>query len=460
MASIDTAPSLAVSRPAGPAVTHLLIQVPPRRGAAVLAALRTLPVSFGLPAMGTCFVSVGMSFEGLVALGLPERYQRVFLRLAPAFHEGAPLRSRRLGDGGPNAVANWCDAFRQDRAHVLVSWHGSEQDARLGVDAFRKTLSDSQCPAGIAEFNGMRLQPPGNAVGDWVHFGYRDGISELVIDGMSKAAPDPRDHATGELLLGYPNDSGSNRFALTRLRDKPRRFFQGGSFGVFRPMAQDIVAFEKEVGRWQKQLAPVGPEFKVSRAFVKAKLGGRWPDGRTIVPGTFEPTGNEFHLAKALAGDRNGLGCPFGAHVRRMRSPDRGDGLVIPRPLQRRGVPFGPADWSESPKPDGVPRGLLGHFFCASIETQFEHLLGQWAARAPLDFPPDDCARDPLIGPHEDPVAALRVPIDRRPVQHLGGMQHWTTTLGTLYAWYPEQAAWQAVLDQDYVPIEDEEPWL
>jgi signal transduction histidine kinase len=34
--------------------------------------------------------------------------------------------------------------------------------------------------------------------------------------------------------------------------------------------------------------------------------------------------------------------------------------------------------------PVNEPRGLMGQFFCASIEDQYEHLVGQWADRVPL----------------------------------------------------------------------------
>ena len=46
------------------------------------------------------------------------------------------------------------------------------------------------------------------------------------------------------------------------------------------------------------------------------------------------------------------------------------------RPLIRRGMPYGPKFDQE---PD-APRGLLGLFFCASLEDQFEHLLIEWGS--------------------------------------------------------------------------------
>ena len=142
-----------------------------------------------------------------------------------------------------------------------------------------------------------------------------------------------------------------------------------------------------------------------------------------------------------------------------MRAAPDGDGNVLERPLQRRSIPYGPASWS-GPPTDEQPRGLLGHFFCASIEDQFEHLVSQWAARPPLGFAAADRAQDPFVGSHEDRNAALGVPLQRKPTQWLRGFSAWTTVKGTMYAWHPGRSGLDALLDDDFVPVEDERPWL
>jgi hypothetical protein len=462
MGLINDAPSLVVGQAAGEHVLHLVLRVPPARGAAALALLRTLPVAFGVPTPGTPnMVSVGMSHDGLRALGLPERYLRVFHRLAPAFKEGARRQSQRIGDAGPNALANWAAIFRDAEPHLLISWHGHAPWLRSSWRSFyRQWLRQVDPAPARAAFKGARLGAPPNQTGQWVHFGYRDGLSEIVIPGMQSTALDPRPHAAGALLLGEPDDMGANRFALPRASDKARRFFHGSSFGVFRPIRQDVAAFEQQVGAWSQQLSWLGPPGGVTHDFIKAKLCGRWPDGRTVAPGDLVPAGANFVLDAALQNDRAGEGCPFGAHARRMRPELRSDGLTLPRPLQRRSIPCGPATWAAQPAPADAKRGLLGHFFCASIETQFEHLIGQWAERPPLGLPPDDDARDPLIGGHADPGAALQVPLRGKAMQALRGMRDWTHALGMMYLWHPGRHAWHAMLDQDYVRPEDEGPWL
>lgn len=463
-----------VLRPArGPAVVHKIVRIPERAGRVVAAVLAELQPSYGLPDNRSLRLSIGFSFAGLEAIGVPPGYLRLFRRLAPAFTAGAVRRSVHVGDGGLSAAKHWAPEFRQEHAHILLSWHGPLEEVleherqftaswQTHVGRFLLGKPDRDGQAAVCKMPGLprgeRIGRPDREEGEWVHFGFRDGISEVCIDAEQPrpAALDCRHHAPGALLLGHVNDAGFNTFALGQAPDKVRTFFRDGSFGILRPMSQDLTAFEDQLDQWQTEIAPRGNP-ALSRDFVKAKLCGRWPNGRQQRPGDFVPQGS---YVLDLAGDDHGAGCPFGSHVRRMRAAPDGHGNVYLRPLQRRSFPFGPAAWSGRPV-DGVARGLLGHFFCASIEDQFEHLLGQWAARPPLGLPADDTALDPLVGPHDDAAATLLVPLAQQaePLR-LRGFHAWTTTLGTMYAWYPGQAGLKALLEDDFVPDDDDRPWL
>ena len=456
--TVATVQSLVLRVPPGPAVRHRILQIPQGFGRSAAALLNTLPFSFGVPSGNSPSISVGFSFAGLEAIGLPVDYLRLFRRLAPAFSQGAVRRSVHLGDSGASAAPRWSPGFAQAHAHVLLSWHGD-------ADAIRKLDLDFACEwnrrgIGLAVpvvLDGMRLGAPAKGLeGEWMHFGLRDGLSEVCIDEKHPRphAPDQRRHAPGALLLGEIDDAGTNRFALSRAPEKVRAFFRHSTFGILRQMAQDLAAFESQVDAWTEQIQRQVPN--ATRAFVKAKLSGRWPDGRQLAPGQVQPT--NASLALDLSGDTEGQGCPFGSHVRRMRSAPDALNHQFHRPLQRRGVPFGPAAWDERPAFDKT-RGLLGHFFCASIEDQFEHLLGQWAAKPPLGLPVEDSALDPLIGPHDEAGATLAVPLQSRQTQRLHGFSAWTTTMGTMYAWYPACCGLQALLRDDFVRDEDKGPW-
>ena len=503
-----TVQSLLLRAPRGPAVRHLILRIPDDRGLAARKVLMEAGfVSFGIPDQSdspTC--SVGFTFAGLEALQLPRPYLRVLQRLAPAFREGAVCRSAALGDSGQSSASNWLPGFQHEHAHVIVTWHGNRERVDMACRDLRSRWHDlatgSQSrpnhPACLdrneysAVLEGERLGAPPNKVGQWVHFGFRDDVSDLAIDcdKPPDAAPDLRSHAPGSILLGWMDDEGLNRFSLIQAPEKVRSFFLSSSFGILRPMQQDIGAFESQVAKWQQEISrlfepaaqgettdaeprsPAHDQFLIDKDFVKAKLCGRWPEGYPVRPGQTRPpkgrvTKDEFKLelfsetddGRFLPEDRHGEGCPFGSHVRRMQGRPDQQGHLLLRPLLRRSVPFGSAAWERVPT-HGESQGQIGHFFCGSIENQFEHLLGQWGARSPLGAAAGDDAPDPLIGPQDDTGAGMAVPLEDKMPQRLTGFRSWTRTLGMAYAWYPGRGARQMLFEDDFVPVELAGPWL
>ncbi len=467
--------AIVLRAPEGRAVAHLILPVPSGYGKRAAEVLGQLRPSFGLDHSSSDRLSVGFAFAGLEALGVPDGYLGLFRAFAPSFAAGAIRRSVELGDYGDSAASNWQSRFRQERAHVILSWHGSEdfvQRRATGFAAYWRTqlsgtdpvASDDSSAGPDVPLVGVRLGAPPGEDGEWVHFGFRDGISDLRIDEytIGPMAPDTRMQAPGALVVGHINDAGFNRFALGTAPAKVRTFFHDSSFGVLRPMRQDVAAFEAQVDRWAGQLrGQVAVEDTNLRDFIKAKLCGRWPNGTRLVPGAVAPSDPKdvATLVLGLAGDDAGEGCPFGSHVRRMRAAPDPFGFVYERPLQRRSMPFGTAAWA-GPASDDLPRGHIGHFFCASLEDQFEHLVGRWAARPPLASATNDTALDPLSGPESDPQAALQIPLQGQATQSLSGFRAWTTTLGTMYAWHPGRAGWQALIEDDLTPEADLLPWL
>lgn len=438
------------------AVAHLVLRVPPGQGRAAARLLQSLRVTFGVDHEAPERISVGLSFDGLRALGLPDGYQTLFRQRARAFADGAERREAERGEGAVQAAQRlrWPE-LSSGQSHVLVSWHGRPDYVLSSADELGKrwhrTFNEPVPEARI----GRRLGAPAGQLGEWVHFGYRDGISEVCIDDAPRREiPDPRPHAPGALLLGHADDAGANRFALSRAPDDVRAFFRDSSFGVLHPMLQRVSAFAARVREWS-ELLPAAVPAHWRTDFVRAKLCGRWPIGRVLRPGDVEPTGGwtfDTH------DDPRGEGCPFAAHVRRMRATEEAAAVGLVRPLQRRSVPFGPAAWDGDDE-DGVPRGLIGHFFAADLEAQFEHLLGAWAARPTLGLSPDDRALDPLIGPHGHHPDPVRVPLRGEQPLDLTGPQAWTLPLGTMYAWYPSRTGWAVLMDGVFVPDDEEGPW-
>ncbi|HEY1225705.1 MAG TPA: patatin-like phospholipase family protein, partial [Ramlibacter sp.] len=108
------------------------------------------------------------------------------------------------------------------------------------------------------------------------------------------------------------------------------------------------------------------------------------------------------------------------------------------RTLFRRGIPYG--------APGGADVGLLGLFFCARIEDQFEHLVSEWLEKNPLGPPNRGRAKDPLSGHHDEPQAKFLIPLQDGTTIALDGFeQPFVRTRGTLYALFPSRRALQAI---------------
>lgn len=400
--------------------------------------------------------NIGFTFRGLEVLKLRAPYLRVFRDKSPAFAEGAWLRAaRRLADTGASATRCWDACFAPDRAHVLLSIYADEIDE---LKEFSKALEKLPGAEGLDGWNtaldGCQMGDKNNRM---IHFGFRDGISNPEIEGLSerKRAPEskaPKAHAAGEFILGYANDNEYNPWLLADplpARDPwllpseriDPTLFRNASFAAFRKIEQHERPFREFVSGWAARLG-------VREEYVRAKLAGRWDDGSVLRPGVNSaplPAGagsagadedealNDFDFSD----DPNGEGCPFGAHIRRMNP--RAD-QVVPfrgRPLIRRGMPYG-RRYEDAP---AERRGLLGLFFCASLEDQFEHLLAQWANANPMGPDNHGNAKDPLIGNHENTRAVFDLPMPDDSLRQIDGFTPFVTTRGTLYAFYPGLAA-------------------
>ena len=417
-----------------------------------------------------CPVSLGLTFEGLRVLGLPGRHQDIFKNRARAFAEGAFGRAAsQLADVGPSGAVFWNPAFRPHQAHVLLILHA---DTPGKLDASQKQLEDLAGADAFANegwtkpFEGAHLEHIEEKRRlRKVHFDLLDGLSQPAISTsrQSKRHLTPEQpHSLGEFVLGYANDAGLNPWRLASERpelsgvaslDQSKQlaeFFRNASFSAFRPMEQDVIAFNAFVDK-QAEHYCTDMTTNEATAFIRAKLVGRWDDGAVVKPGQkVEPTlpvnPNSAKTPEELnnfdfSDDKQGMGCPFGAHIRRMNP--RQD-AVIPlnaRPLLRRGIPYGPVFQADLKLADAsnnaAERGLLGLFFCASLEDQFEHVLSQWADDNPMGLPNRGNAQDPLIGAHNRPGATFDIPQDHGKRFDLDGFTPFVRTVGTLYAFFP-----------------------
>jgi len=462
----DHVQRIVLCTPRQPLVQHLLLQFVGTQSQArrFLAALgREVSHHPSRYADPEAQLSIGFSYRGLEALGVPLQVRLVLQKLAPSFYLGAPVQAAtRLGDTGASSPDRWDRDFRLEALHGVVSLHND------GGDSARKQLARVEGLA--AEFRVRLSAQPlrgenfslGGPTERWVHFGYRDGLSRVRIKGWSHS-PDAADdenrtldisaHSPGEFLLGHPDDSGANPWTLVTQSRAVRSFFCEASFGVLRQMEQDEPAFRGWVEQRAAQMAAASGgamSRQAATALVQAKLCGRFPDGRRIDAQTQAPLGQPKHDFD-YRDDLDGKGCPFGAHMRRMnpRGGEIAHGLRR-RPLMRRGAPYGPRWRDDETGP--VERGLLGLFFCSSIENQFEHLLGEWADRVPMGNRDVGEAKDPLVSRHERPDARFDLPGGADApggLKEFDGLKPFVRTRGTAYLLYPTRDGLQQLATED-----------
>ncbi len=435
-------------------------------------------------------VDVGITFEGFLQLGAHPQLTDLFRRKAPAYAEGAYWRAaKHLGDSGPSAPQFWNERYRNSNIHAVLVFHAAAGDYARDVMDFETSVlsfTDSASTPGSCVMEkpwiecGQPLENPNE-----IHFGMVDGLSAPRFYGIHAkkqllAEKAINRHMPGELLLGHEKNDGSNPWLVPGANvqasmPKPispvsaqkvyGAFFRDGTFGVLRRMYQHVPKLEAYL---QSQAAPLHGSENTDyfAAWLKAKMLGRWPNGERVSEKIDPSTEDENDLTDAqkrrmtadtsptgavgmndfeYLDDRKGLQCPFGAHIRRMNPRD--DPVVprLRRPLLRRGLPYG-EKYDPGKNNTSDDRGMLGLFFCASLEEQFEHLLGNWANRNPMGMPFAQDGKDPLIGNHE-PNSSQRmgnqfeIPMSDAPPIVLKGLDAFVETRGTCYAFFPSVPA-------------------
>ncbi|GAA2078882.1 Dyp-type peroxidase [Actinomadura alba] len=368
------------------------------------------------PFTGDVALHLALTASGLRRLGLPAPIMEGF---AAEFTEGmtAPHRSRFLGDTGDTDPRSWLwGGPASPRCDGMVLLYA--RDATL-LNAQQDLLCQALRAGGLTVLAELRTLP----FTDTEPFGFRDGISQPVIEGLSKAAAAARTVPAGEFVLGYPNAYGllTDRPLLPSSADPDRLLprdhrrdgladlGRGGSYLVLRQLEQDVAAFHRYV---KDAAGPAGPDL------LAARLIGRWPSGAPLVKTPDDDPrlrdDNEFGYHRA---DPYGLACPIGAHIRRANprdslDPDPGTAKSLEindrHRLLRRGRPY---------DTDGAT-GL--YFLCLSgnLARQYEFVQHTWVNDPAFNGLSD--ATDPLVGPRGPGGTTFTVQARPARERHLG----------------------------------------
>ena len=260
----------------------------------------------------------------------------------------------------------------------------------------------------------LEATPPFDYAHD--HFGYRDRLSQPVIEG-SGDEPTPGSGAplkAGEFILGYPDEDGPPPICRSR-RSCPATAASWPIGGCRSTWARSAT-FCGEHGKHAEE-----------QELVAAKLMGRWRSGAPLVlaPDKDDPAlgadpqrNNDFNYKEM---DPHGYAVPLGSHIRRMNPRDTAANMNRRRMI-RRGATYGPP-LPEGAPDDGVERGIAAFVICASLIRQFEFAQNVWVNDR--NFHELGNERDPIIG-NQDGTLEFKIP--KRPIRkRIKGLPAFTT---------------------------------
>jgi Dyp-type peroxidase family len=402
-------------------------------------------------------LNVGVTFPGLGALGLPAAQLATF---PEEFRAGMPARAVRIGDVGDSAPENWLPGFRDTGAvHLVISIHADDEATRAEISTRVLQAAGGRAFRELSHHDGQTFDQ------GKVHFGYRDNIAQPNLSGIPD--PDARSDRQplaplGTLLLGHATPLENMRWQIP----EPEVLGRNGCFNAFRILEQKVDDFEQFLSDsadtllrhpGSEILLPAGEErhwgpdatrHDAMREVVAARVMGRWRNG---VPLDLSPTTafpdppiveerlNDFDFL----GDDAGTRCPIGSHIRRCNPRNA---RIVQRStnhfrrIVRRGIPYGPPyEPTTSPDgsrgSDGIERGLLGVFLCASLAVQFELIQYDWMNLG-LQDPRITGTNDPIVGTNEPTYSSFSMPVGDETIE-LRGFPRFVQTRGGAYCFLP-----------------------
>ena len=284
------------------------------------------------------WVTIAFTWNGLKALGVDD----VSLATFPEeFRQGMAARAKILGTTGANHPDHWVGGLANHGLHAIVILFACDVAERERCTREHQEYLSRCADAEVLSSLDLDALPPFGYAHE--HFGYRDRLSQPVIDGTG-VKPTPGSGPAikpGEFFLGYQDEEGDPANL-----PQPEILSRNGSYLAY-------VRPEEHVGAFRDFLRQHG-ETQEQQELIAAKLMGRWRSGAPLVlaPDEDDPElgadpqrTNDFAYAEK---DSYGYSCPLGSHIRRMNPRDTATNMKR-RKMIRRGGTYGP------PLPEGAP---------------------------------------------------------------------------------------------------------
>jgi Dyp-type peroxidase family len=310
--------------------------------------------------------------------------------------------------------------------HIALSVISTDA-ARLETLAERARRAHEQLPGVEVVWRQDCYQLPSGRTS----FGFKDGIGQPAVEGSGIPPSNPKERPikAGEIILGYPDETGAPAPMPT-----PEALGRNGTYIVFRKLHTRVAAY--------RQYLHAKAASREEEALLGAKMVGRWQSGAPLVVAPerddpelgADPTRNNDFL---YGDDLRGFKCPAGSHARRANPRDALDheGSVNVRlhRMIRRGTSYGPMLPDGVLEDDGEDRGIIFVFAGAHLRRQFEFVKTQWLNDGIFIGAPDES--DPLVGPKE---GSSRLTIPARPIRRrLKELPPFVVTRGGEYLFAP-----------------------
>jgi deferrochelatase/peroxidase EfeB len=424
-------------------------------------------------------LQVAFTVEGLRALELDEDVLAGFSTEFLSGMAGLDNRSRRLGDVGPDAPANWRWGAGSRVPHLAVILIAK---APL-LSALRASVETEEWGRAFAPLEELATTD----MGEREPFGFPDGLSQPQVDWTGRRKPSTDADlaygnllAAGEFLLGYENEYGhytdrpliapakDPKNLLLSAADNPamRDFGLNGTFLVFRHLEQDVRGF------WRFLDSQSGSKPGARTALAEKIIGRTLDTGAPLAPLTPGPIPgiNSDDNRFTFDADPDGVRCPAGAHIRRAnpRTGDMpggrqgkisqiltalglkqhaGDNDLIASSrfhrVIRRGRKYGvytPPEQALVASDPLPPTGLYFMCLSANILRQYEFVQAAWLTGTAFDGMTGE--QDPMLGnraglPAGPPAAAFGVPQADGVCRRIDPMAKFVSVRGGAYFFLP-----------------------